>query len=341
MTQAKPSYFYLNLLRCVATIAVIIIHVLGPMRELYGQIPVGEWLATVSYNSVTRWAVPVFMMITGALLLSDKRPFECDHYLSRRLMKVLIPFAAWTIIYSLIVGFGPDGWSSTSAVSTLAAANNTPAWYHLWFFYDFIPLYFVIPLLIPILKVMTAEQIKLLIATWLFMTSIFLLEVQTAITQDVVLYTGYLILGWYLHNRDNSQQLQYWVAAGLACMTINILGTWGIALQTGQYSGFFMDYKTINTVIIGGMIFVLGQHFAPRLEQRYATTVNTIGKYSLGIYLIHPILLIPVRQLDNGVYSWFGSDWLAIGLISIFTLVAALFITMLLAKIPLLQRILP
>ncbi|ROS05566.1 surface polysaccharide O-acyltransferase-like enzyme [Sinobacterium caligoides] len=341
MSEAKPSYFYLNLLRCVATIAVIIIHVLGPMRELYGQIPVSEWLATVTYNSATRWAVPVFMMISGALLLSDKRPFDCRYYLSRRLMKVLIPFLAWTVIYSLITGYSGDGWSSAVAADTLIAANNTPVWYHLWFFYDFIPLYFVIPLLIPVLRVMTREQVKLLIAAWLFLTSIFMLKIETAIAQNIVLYSGYLILGWFLHNRDNSKELKYWVIAGLSWIVIDIIGTWAIAQQTHEYSGFFMGYKTINTVLIGGMIFVLCQHFAPRLEQRFAAPVNTVGKYSLGIYLIHPILLIPVRQLDNGFYAWFGTDWLAISAISVVTLMVALALTWLLAKVPVVNRLLP
>ena len=81
MNQERPSIFYIDFLRFIAVFAVIAIHVLGPFRFLYGDIPNSDWLAASGINSVTRWAVPVFIMITGALLLSTERAFSCEDYL--------------------------------------------------------------------------------------------------------------------------------------------------------------------------------------------------------------------------------------------------------------------
>lgn len=338
---AKTSIFYIDLLRFIAAIAVIIIHVLGPFRHMFGTLEETEWLAAMGYNSVTRWAVPVFMMISGALLLSNARPFNCKHYLTRRLAKVVIPFVAWTIIYAFMAGFGEHGWDSQASAKLLTESTNEPVWYHMWFFYDFIPLYFVIPFLLLILQRLDEEHVKLLIASWLLLTLMHMLKVETPLRQNLILYSGYLIFGWYLFNRDNRAELKYWVIAGIACLAMNFLGSWYFAHQDGKYSTFFMGYKSLNTVIIGGMLFVICQTYADRIQGKSRAFISLIAKYSLGIYLLHPLLLIPVRNLQNGIYELFGSNWLAIPAISLITLFIALVCTIILAKIPVIRRIVP
>lgn len=341
MTTAKPAIFYLDFLRFIAATAVIAIHVLGPFRYLYGDIPDSDWLAAMGINSVTRWAVPVFMMISGALLLSTQRSFNCEHYLSKRVSKVVIPFVGWSLIYAFVAGFAADGWSATLTMQVIKNAPNDPAWYHLWFFYDFIPLYFVIPFLIPILKKLSSELTQLVVVICALMFLMKWLKVESFLLENIVLYTGYLILGWYLFNRDNKQQLKAWLVAGIGMLVINFFGSWDMAIQSGRYNAFFMGYKTLNTMIIAGMLFVVAQTYADKITGNLRELISVISKYSLGIYLLHPLLLLPIRELDNGFYSFFASNWLAIPIITIIVLFVSLFCTMLLVKIPLIKRLVP
>ena len=102
-----------------------------------------------------------------------------------------------------------------------------------------------------------------------------------------------------------------------------------------------MGYKTLNTVIIAGMLFVSAQTYGDKIQGRLRVLVSLISKYSLGIYLLHPLLLIPVRDLDNGFYSAFASNWLAIPIITIAVMFISLLCTMLLVKIPLIKRLVP
>lgn len=341
MAKQRPSIFYIDFLRFIAAIAVVAIHVLGPFRFLYGEIPNSDWLAAMGINSVTRWAVPAFMMISGALLLSTDRDFQCEHYLTKRLSKVAIPFVGWTIIYAIVAGFSADGWSATQTMQVIQNSPNDPAWYHLWFFYDFIPLYFVIPFLIPLLKKLTPELTKLVLVTIAVMFVMKWFKVESFLLQNIVLYTGYLIFGWYLFNRDNREQLKYWLIAGISMLVLNFSGSWELAVKNGQYSSFFMGYKTLNTLIIGGMLFVVAQTYAGRISGKFRALITLFSKYSLGIYLLHPLLLIPVRELDNGFYDFFGSNWIAIPVITIVVLFISLLCTMLLVKIPLIKRLVP
>lgn len=351
MPETRPSIFYIDLLRFLAAIAVVVIHVLGPFRFLYGEVSDSDWLAAAGYNSISRWAVPIFMMISGALLLSDSRPFDSQRYVTRRLGKVLIPFIAWTVIYAVVGGFeGLEtmvgsfidiSWNAEQAGKLILESNNEPVWYHLWFFYDFIPLYFVIPFLAIALKSLSSEHIKLLLAAWWMLTLMHWLKVETPLRQNIVLYSGYLVFGWYLFNRDNRPQLKYWVVAGVGCLLLNVLGSAYLSFLSGKYSTFFMGYKSLNTVLIAGMLFVIAQSYAERIQGRLRSVISVISKYSLGIYLVHPLLLIPIRHLDNGVYSFFGSNWLAIPVISLITLVLALGVTVVLARLPIIRRVVP
>lgn len=341
MTSNKSSIFYLDFLRCIAALAVVAIHVLGPFRFLYGEIPEMQWLAATGINSLTRWAVPVFMMISGALLLSTEREFNCSFYLSKRLSKVAIPFVGWTLIYAFVMGFSDAGWSWNETYKVIENAPNEPAWYHLWFFYDFIPLYFVIPLLIPLLKKATPELMKLVVVIYFVLFLMNWLKVESFLQENLILYTGYLILGWYLFNRDNSKELKLWLFAGIGMLFFNFFGSWFLAMETGKYNSFFMGYKTLNTVIIGGMLFVCAQVYADKIKGRLRTFISLISKYSLGIYLLHPLLLIPVRNLHNGIYDLFISNWIAIPIITLITLSVALLFTILLVKIPFVRRLVP
>ncbi len=343
MNTSKPvaSIFYIDFLRCIAAFAVVAIHVLGPLRNLYGEVGTIEWLAPMGINSATRWAVPVFMMISGALLLSTNKPFVCGEYLSRRLLKVLVPFIGWTIIYAGVGGFSTDGWVMANTLSILQSSPNEPVWYHLWFFYDFIPLYFVIPFLQPLIKQIEPERIKLLLIAWGCLTLMHFLKVETFLRENLILYSGYLLLGWYLFNRDNRPQLKLWILAGIATLVINFFGSWVMADLKGDYSSYFMGYKSLNTVIIGGMLFVVAQTYADKIQGSLKLLIKQISKYSLGIYLLHPLILIPVREMSNGVYDWFYSYWLAIPVITVITLFISLLAVMILAKLPVVNRLVP
>lgn len=337
------SIFFIDLLRCVSAFAVVIIHTLGPFRKMYGEIPQSEWLAAITFNGTTRWAVPVFMMISGALLLSSKRTFFCDYYIKNRLSKVALPFVAWTIIYAVVGGYSSEhqGWNLADILVTITNSPTDPTWYHLWFFYDFIPLYFVIPFLALLLARIDDEHIKLLLLTYAGLYSMKWFGVKSIVLMNLVLYSGYLVLGWYLIQRDNRNELKLWVVAGCCMLCLNVFGTWGIAESKGAYSSFYMGYKSLNTAIIAGMIFVVAQTYAEAIRGRMRSLICSISRYSFGIFLVHPLLLIPIRNLDNGYYLLFGTNWLAIPLISLGVFFLSFLIVRVLNKIPFARQLVP
>ncbi|WP_354016422.1 acyltransferase [Endozoicomonas lisbonensis] len=339
----RQDIFYLHFLRCIAAIAVIAIHVLGPYRSMYDAIPYDAWFSAVAINALSRWAVPVFIMISGALLLTsaieELKPFDARHYLTRRMGKVLIPFLSWSLIYAATSGMLAGDLDK--ATEAIVGFPSQPVWYHLWFFYDFIPLYFVIPLLAPVLRLMNREQVKIVLAAWFTLTLMHFLKVPTCLRQSLVLYSGYLVLGWYLHNRNNRPQLKLWLVAGAGSALLNLLGSAYASKLTGGYSSLFMGYKSLNTVLIAGMLFVLAQVCADRIGTRLKRVLVSLSTCSLGVYLLHPLLLIPVRATIKQQYDAFGHPALTIPLIVLVTLLLAWGLAALLARVPVVRHLVP
>ncbi|MFA5828323.1 MAG: acyltransferase family protein, partial [Candidatus Shapirobacteria bacterium] len=67
--MSKNKIPYLDLIRTAAIIAVIFIHVSTPSAYQFNQISRFDWWLAIILDSLSRFAVPSFLMITGLLLL--------------------------------------------------------------------------------------------------------------------------------------------------------------------------------------------------------------------------------------------------------------------------------
>lgn len=303
ISSSRPNYFFIDLLRCLAAIAVVIIHVIGPYRNV--DIGSSNWLVAISFNMASRWAVPVFIMITGALMLADSRPFNLRHYLVHRCRKAVVPFVVWSVGYAFLVGlsFSAEqgfGYDVNDVWPVLAAAPTKATWYHLGFYYYFLPLYLIIPLLMFMVQRVTNRQLWLLVAGWLMLTTFHFCRIKLPFMVNMVMYGGYLIFGYALIKAPLSADLRK-VMVSVACLAIiaGIFGVWEYSTLAQGYSpGRFTSYKTINTALIAGACFALAYCYANRISGRLRNLVVFISQYSLGLYLIHPLILWPVRELQ-------------------------------------------
>ncbi|WP_434357820.1 acyltransferase family protein [Parasalinivibrio latis] len=303
----RKHVWFFDLLRCIAAFAVVAIHVLGPYRELLGTIPFSDWVTAVLVNGASRWAVPVFIMITGALMLSDTRPFELHYYVKRRLGKVMLPFVVWSLFYAWLSGCSPTGFDGKAALDVLAGMPSHETYYHLGFFYYFLPLYLVIPLLRPVMQKADRVSGYALVAVWLWLTGMYLMGWQGMWRDNLVMYSGYLVLGYVLWRWPPPAWLVVPVGG------LSLLATEWAAITTslslGEYSsaGWF-SYKTLNTALIAAMVFYLAMRWGEGLPEQVRKGASRVSRYSLGIYLLHPLFLWPVRAYD----LYYGPAWLMI-----------------------------
>ena len=314
LVREKIGFF--DLLRVVAALAVVVIHVLGPYRDQLGQIPDWQWMSAITINSLSRWAVPVFIMITGALMLSDQRPFEPVYYIKRRLGKVLIPFLVWSVFYAFFSGLTVNGFDSALSWSVLKKLPTHETYYHLGFFYYFIPLYLVIPVIQWWVQKAEPGQVKGVIMVWLLITGLYLFYIDGLWSETYLLYSGYLLLGYCLY-QYRWPSLMVLLPLAVIAVVATDYSVISHSFAADEYKvARWMSYKTLNTVVVAATVFLLCRAASNKLSVSTQTQLGWLSKYSLGVYLIHPIFLWPLRQYD----LYFANPLIAI---PVWTMIAA------------------
>ncbi len=97
MEQTQPQRIaYFDVLRILATFAVIVLHLSAQHwadTDVYSR----AWQAFNLYDSAVRWAVPVFVMISGALFLSGSQ--SIGHILKKNVSRLVTAFIFWSALY--------------------------------------------------------------------------------------------------------------------------------------------------------------------------------------------------------------------------------------------------
>lgn len=282
-------------MRAVAATAVVFVHALGPYRDRIGQMSDTDWGSVIALNGALRWSVPVFILITGALLLSDTRPFALSQFLRRRVLKVVVPFLVFSIAYAVLAGASAGGYDMQLSWQAIRKLPSEETYYHLGFFYYFIPLYLLIPLLRPLLGVPAAGAV--LVCGWMLLATMRLVGTSGPWDIDIVMYGGYLVLGWLLWRYR--PPLVFVMALALVVL---VASDWLViekSIEANRYrTGLYYSYKTINTVILASGVFLGCIAITARLGDGSMRAVRAVARHSLGIYLLHPLFLWPARAFD-------------------------------------------
>ena len=227
-------------------------------------------------------------------------------------------------------GLGADlSYDWLKAWDTLKNLPYKNTWYHLGFYYYFIPLYFLIPFVKPVVDSVSEDKLKFMAVIWLWLTVSYFIRIQSFWHQDLFLYGGYLIWGYCLAKWDLRKYQSLIVAGGILSLALTFFGVFWLSSQNGEYSvGRFNSYKTINTVLVATMVFCLAKHNADRIQGRAKQIISLISRYSLGLFLVHPLLLWPVRAYD----LYWGHAALMIPLWTVVNILSTLLLVWLLSR---------
>ena len=144
MTQ--PRIIYLDLLRLLATLAVIMLHVSCMAIEVStNHISNSIGLA---YDSLCRWCVPVFVMISGSLFLNKEKQITIMSLYKKYILRIIVAFVSWTAIYIWVfepflhiikhIPFSPSSFMD-------ALRDPLTPGFHMWFLPMIIMLYIFLP----------------------------------------------------------------------------------------------------------------------------------------------------------------------------------------------------
>ena len=314
-----------DVLRLIAILMVIGIHCSDPFNvspEARANPEYNFWGSI--YGAFLRPCVPLFVMLTGMLLLPVKQ--DIGQFYKKRLLRVAVPFVVWSLLYNLFPWMtGILGWDSSVLSAMFPYAGEAPSqafessWQNilmipfnfntytvpLWYIYMLIGLYLYMPFFSAWVGQASERQKRIFLSIWFI--SLFLPYCQEYIMPNIggtcawndfgVLYyfsgfSGYLLLGHYLKDK-NRLSWKNTIALSVVCLVagyaITYCGFRNMTAQEGiterQVELFFL-YCSPNVLLMTIAWYLLVQKIEIK-SGRTASALANITKCGLGIYMIH------------------------------------------------------
>jgi surface polysaccharide O-acyltransferase-like enzyme len=328
---APERLVWADVLRFIAMFMVIAVHCTDPFNisEAARTNPQYNFWGTI-YGSVLRPCVPLFVMLTGMLLLPVRQ--EAEPFYKKRLMRVVTPFLIWSVLYNLfpwftgLLGLDPSVITkffvyvkepSQSLELCLKNIAMIPFTYtalctHMWYIYALIGLYLYMPIFSAWIKEATDHQKKLYL--WMWGLTLFLPYIYEYISKYVfgaapwnqgfhlfyyfAGFNGYLLLGHYLSTKNNwsfAKTLLVSVvlfAIGYAITYSGFLSKVSNPKSTEEQIELFFLYGTPNVVLMTIAVFISAQKIRLR-NPFWINLFAQLTQYGFGIYMVHYVLVGP------------------------------------------------
>jgi surface polysaccharide O-acyltransferase-like enzyme len=298
-TEIK-STDWLDGARWLATIAVITIHVVAPYLYQYGQISNINWNIYNLIDSFSRFAVPFFVMLSGALLLNRK--IILVDFLKKRFLRILIPFLFWSVAYTIYHYLKFDGQDSNYLIYFLKSFKEGAS-YHFWYIYMLIGLYLAIPILNKWLLNTDDKLIVYFLLLWFFGLIINFFDINLHKDFSFTIFTGYLgylILGYFIAHRTSKINSYLLLAIFLAAIGFTFFATFKWPIANGMFNGKYYQYLSINVVLASTSLFILIKNNF-NVNGFYIDKIKYCNQYGFGVYFIHVFVLDALQLFDiNG-----------------------------------------
>lgn len=296
--ERPARWFYLDVARIAAILAVVAIHNWSLLHVL--TVGTGRWWAVDIILNASRWAVPVFVMISGGLLLGPRPGEKPSTFFRRRLLRVGVPAVFWITAYFLFrAAYLEENLTPSIILTDLALAQPFT---QLYFLYVIVGLYLVTPVLRPFTSNATRLQLCLAAGGFLVIAALnALLPYTLAISARSTGLTLWLeFIGFYLAGRalyglrlTRTASVLIWLAVPLllACQ----IGTVYVLAQSGDgsWQQYPQGYFSVFTIGSALLIYVLcAQDTVGQTRSGVmGRGVAALGGATFGVFLVHEMLL--------------------------------------------------
>ena len=329
---AKQRIIYLDFLKVIAIFLMVANHCVDNVTPAERALPWYNLWGSV-YNSFTRPAIPLFMMVTGILLLPTK--MDMGSFYKKRLSRLLIPFLVWSVLYNLFPWFtgllncDPETihmffkWADTSQAFGDALRNilmipfNFSAFaVQMWYVYLLIGIYLYIPVFSAWVEKSDKRSQRIFLAIWA--VSLFVPYLRNYLTENLfgecswnefglfyyfAGFSGYMLLGYHLvkYPLQMSKVSKYALAAiafaiGYAVTLIGFKNATAVEGQSEAMVELFFTYCSPNVALMTFAVFLICKDI--RFEnKRVNRFISQFSICTFGIWMCHYFFVGPVFLL--------------------------------------------
>lgn len=332
--------YYLDALRIVAICAIVVLHVAG---SYWYQVDIErfDWEVFNLYDCITRWGVPVFVMISGALFLDPARPQPLKKLWTKNIPRLVALILFWGALYALVFDL-PDAWSPESAGAFIHdLLFGTP---HLWFLFMLLGLYMIVPLLRCITANEEATRYFLVFGLVVNILIPFVTDTGSfGIGEDIyaalmiklpVGYSFFFVLGYYLAKHDLPAKARWTVyVLGIVGLIGAVVASSWVSHASGSADAFIIQ-STYPFAFAAAAIFILTRRRIQgrTLPQERLKTIYTLSSCTLGVYVIHIFVLRGLMAF--GISALDFDPIISVPCLAAVTIVISFALAFMLKKIP-------
>lgn len=303
MTRDRINY--IEWLRIVCAIAVVGIHITMTQPNNYSVAEIGtcNYLVLTSVYVLIQWAVPVFLMISGNLLLhSHMMSFSKVKKMISRMTVVLLLFGS---IFALLEQvFEKKTVELWMLPNSFFLTLQQKSWSHLWYLYVLIGIYVI---LMPLKKFVDNSSNReicvftaiLVIGNVIVPTINIVFETEIENYMLLTQYVTYVLLGYIiggLHGDDSDgiknaisalsggAWIGLWMLASATKVIIQCL----TVMESGKGSALILEDRMFTMIQALSVFCIFKKYMDNVCVKKMA---KSISRCSFGIYLIHPFFI--------------------------------------------------
>lgn len=334
----------MDILRITSIAFVVVIHT---SAQYWSGLDIDgyKWAVANLFDGASRWAVPVFVMISGALFLNPDKPQPLKKLYSKNILRIFTIIVFWGLVYALINEPPADAsFSSLYEFFKVWILGH----YHMWFLYMIAGLYIVTP----ILRRITADRqttVYFLILAFIintlipFITSFGHLSIASSLLAKMMFqvpigYSFYFVLGFYLNDISLSKRVSF---ASAILFVIGVASTvcltWFASVKAGEGVQTFYSYLSLPVCVASIGAFLLGRTICKGVSpDKPHRIIKALSASTLGVYMIHIIVLDFL--LDLGLSSMAFDPLLAIPATALAAIALSYAIAFVMSKIPIFNK---
>lgn len=340
-----------DVMRIIAICAVVFGHMSADYIKSYPNESL-EFISNNIIHSLCRFAVPVFFMISGALMLNEDKKLS-NKKIIHAALNIFVLLFAWSIFYSLAYNvIKPLVFKEEISVSAIVHTMFY-GHYHMWYLFVLIGLYLITPILRTFIR---RDNLPLITAYLKFSIVVcialpFVNQIVNLFTSDENLIKNYIsnyqivyfndplvyyILGWYIVNIGIEKRTRIAIYIfGLLGFITTIVCSQLFYDNTQSPNNFFYENRSLAVFVYSLAFFTFLYNLLTIKNYTASAAVLELSRLSFGVYLIHPVFLFALKIIIHDI----GPAPLDTIVISICATALSFFSIFVISKIPLIKKL--
>jgi surface polysaccharide O-acyltransferase-like enzyme len=337
----KERIVYLDILRVICGFFVIVLHV---SSQNWSSVDVNSftWDVFNFFESLTRFTVPVFVMISGSLFLNNSMNITVKNLYKKNILRLVTAYIGWSFIYAVCLHIG--SWNGIRSF----VVDVINGYYHMWF----VPMMIGLYILVPVLRMITAD--KKVMQYFIVISVFFCFFVPVMLKLPILSkfnffyenmnlyfqlgYVSYFVLGSFLMEKDLGRFTKIVVIGGGLGIILTCIISKFLSMRAASAIGYYGN-DTIPVLLSSIAVFVGAKYICSKvvIEDKWKQRIHHCAAYSMGVYFVHPLWVLILKSA--GVNTLIYNPVLSVPLISIIVYILSVIAVWGVRKIPVIRRL--